>query len=63
MNKEELKKIWQTEENIAHIKGWDFSHIEGRYKSYEDELSWVYETIVKFYLKPYSKILDIDTGG
>lgn len=63
MNKEELKKIWQTEENIAHIKGWDFSHIEGRYKSYEDELSWDYETIVKSYLKPYSKILDIDTGG
>ncbi|MBQ9935271.1 MAG: methyltransferase domain-containing protein [Lachnospiraceae bacterium] len=63
MNKEELKKIWQSEENIAHIKGWDFSHIEGRYKSYEDELSWDYNAIVKSYLKPDSKILDIDTGG
>lgn len=63
MNKEELKKIWKSEENIAHIKGWDFSHIEGRYKSYEDELSWDYEAIVKGYLKPDSKLLDIDTGG
>lgn len=63
MNKIELKNIWQSEENIAHIKGWDFSHIEGRYKSYEDELSWDYEAIVKSYLKPYAKLLDIDTGG
>lgn len=63
MNEKELKKIWQSEENIAHIKGWDFSHIEGRYKSYEDELFWEYEAIVKSYLNPDSKLLDIDTGG
>lgn len=63
MNKEELKKIWQSEENIAHIKGWDFSYIDGRYKSYEDELSWDYNTIVKSYLKPDLNILDLDTGG
>lgn len=63
MNEIELKKYWQSEEDIAHIKGWDFSYIEGRYKSYEDELSWNYIDIVKRYLKADSKILDIDTGG
>ena len=31
MNKHELINIWKTEEHAAHIHGWDFSHIEGRY--------------------------------
>ena len=32
MTSEELRMIWEKEESIAQIKGWDFSHIHGRYE-------------------------------
>ena len=32
-----LRKEWEAEEEIAHIHGWDFSHIHGKY-SEEDDL-------------------------
>ena len=54
-------QLWKAEENIAHIHGWDFSHIEGRYT--EEELPWDYRQIILDYLKPEMRILDIDTGG
>ena len=57
---ENLEK-WLYEESIAQIKGWDFSHIEGRYKEYP--LPWEYRGIIEKYLKPTDKLLDIDTGG
>lgn len=63
MNELELKKYWKAEEKVAHIKGWDFSYIEDRYHSYENDLPWNYEEIVKNHLQPEAKILDIDTGG
>lgn len=53
---------WLAEEEIAHIHGWDFSHIHGRYEE-EEDLPWDYEKIIKTYLKPEHRILDIDTGG
>src|SRR5574344_1480546 len=62
MNKEELKKSFLEEEKIAHIKGWDFSHINGLY-SEETDLPWDYKEEILKYLKPDFKILDIDTGG
>lgn len=62
MDKENLKSIWTQEEEIAHIHGWDFSHINGRYEA-ENDLPWSYEQIVKHYLKSNSDILDYDTGG
>lgn len=62
MNIEELKSIWKKEEEIAHIHGWDFSHIHGRYEE-ENDLPWDYEKIVREYLKDDLKILDYDTGG
>lgn len=61
MNKNELLKEWLNEEKLAHIHGWDFSHIEGRFES--DCLPWDYESIVKNYLEADMKLLDIDTGG
>lgn len=63
MNKEKLRKYWKTEEAIAHIHGWDFSHIEGRYVSKEDELPWNYNDILKKFITPDKVILDMDTGG
>lgn len=61
MTEKELKEYWKSEEAQANIRGWDFSHIEGRYKNYE--LPWDYESIVRSYLKCDSLLLDIDTGG
>ena len=34
----ELRKEWEAEEKIAHIHGWDFSHIHGRYEEEDDLL-------------------------
>lgn len=62
MNKTELKLIWKKEEDAAHIHGWDFSHIDGRYED-ENDLPWDYEQIIRKYLKNNSYILDYDTGG
>lgn len=62
MNEAELKFIWKEEEKIAHIHGWDFSHIHGRYEE-ENDLPWDYEKIVRQYLRNDSNILDYDTGG
>ena len=32
MNKEQLLNEWLEEEKAAHIHGWDFSHIHGKYE-------------------------------
>ena len=62
MNTNELIKQWKAEEEIAHIHGWDFSHIEERYME-EDDLPWDYREEILRYLKLEMRILDIDTGG
>lgn len=62
MDKENLKNIWKQEEEIAHVHGWDFSHIHGRYEA-EMDLPWSYKQIVRQYLKINSDIMDYDTGG
>lgn len=62
MNRQELLKLWLHEEEIAHIRGWDFSHINGKYEE-EHDLPWKYEEIVRRYLQPDMRLLDIDTGG
>ena len=60
MNK--LKKLWLEEEKIAHIHGWDFSHIDGRYRE-GDDIPWNYKDIIMKYLTSDMHILDYDTGG
>lgn len=62
MNFERLKEQWLQEERIAHIHGWDFSHIHGRFEEGQD-IPWNYEAIVRRYLSHNSNLLDIDTGG
>ena len=49
MDELKLREIWKKEE-AAHIHGWDFSHINGRYEE-ENDLPWDYEKIIKSYLK------------
>ena len=62
MKNQNLIKEWKSEERIAHIHGWDFSHIAGRYTE-EDDLPWGYRKVIGRHLMPEMKILDIDTGG
>ena len=62
VNRKELETLWLHEEEIAHIRGWDFSHIRGKYEE-ERDLPWDYETMVRRYLGPDMRLLDIDTGG
>ena len=57
LNLDELRKIWLSEEQIAQIHGWDFSHIEGRYR--EHPLPWSYGEIIGKHLTPSAKLLDI----
>ena len=62
MNCDCLKAIWQQEEKTAHIRGWDFSHIRGRYEIAAN-LPWSYEALVRSRLDSSLDILDYDTGG
>ena len=62
MDRNALIAAWKAEESIAHIHGWDFSHIAGRYAE-QDALPWDYRTVIEQYLRPEMKLLDIDTGG
>ena len=56
-----LKELWEKEEKMAKITGWDFSYIDKR--SHEVTPSWSYSDIIKEYLFTDAHILDIDTGG
>lgn len=60
MNYSKLKELWKKEEN-ATFKGWDFSYLKNRWKT--EELPWDYEYILKKYLNPKHKLLDMGTGG
>jgi len=60
MNNNNLKAQWKYEENFA-FQGWDFSHIDGRWKS--ETLPWNYQEIVLSFLKSTDRLLDMGTGG
>ncbi|WP_100065453.1 hypothetical protein [Miniphocaeibacter massiliensis] len=60
MKLEDKIKLWKNEENHA-FKGWDFSHINGRWDS--EKLTWNYKNIVEKYLKEKDNLLDMGTGG
>jgi len=57
-----FKRAWLHEQDIAHIHGWDFSYLDGRYTE-EDALPWDYRSEIEKHLQPEHKLLDIDTGG
>lgn len=60
MNYDKLKEQWKAEEAFA-FQGWDFSHIDDRMTI--DKLPWDYEAILRKYLKPTDRLLDMGTGG
>ncbi len=59
---EKLYNEWKNEEKIAHIQGWDFSHISKRYIE-EDKLPWDFKALIKNYLTDEMNLLDMETGG
>ena len=61
MNTEQLIRSWKKEEEIAHIRGWDFSHVDGR--CLEGPLPWSYRDAVQAVREPGMRLLDIETGG
>ena len=61
MTTKEHIRQWKAEETAAHIHGWDFSHIDGRYT--QDDLPWDYRAVIEKHLLPDMKLLDMDTGG
>ena len=62
MTSSELRQAWLREEAIAHMRGWDFSHLQGRYTEGED-YAWDYAAIVRSHLSPDKTLLDMGTGG
>lgn len=62
MDREQLKALWLREQSIAHVHGWDFSHLKGRYTE-EDDLPWDYRELVLSQLQPSLRLLDMETGG
>lgn len=58
----EVLKLCRAEEEIAHIRGWDFSHIDGRHREIGG-LPWDYKGEVLKRLTPRMHLLDLDTGG
>lgn len=62
MDTESLKALWKREEEQAHIRGWDFSHINDRYEE-EGDLPWDYRALIHTHLKKGMELLDMDTGG
>jgi SAM-dependent methyltransferase len=60
MNCKELKNTWIKEEQCA-FQGWDFSHLQSRWQ--QDPMVWDYKAIVKKYLRPKDRLLDMGTGG
>ncbi len=62
MKNEALIMSWRHEEQIAHIHGWDFSHIQDCYAE-EDDLPWDYRQVIETCLTKQTRLLDLDTGG
>ena len=62
MDKQILIDKWLHEQEIAYIKGWDFSHIRNRYTE-EDDLPWNFGNIINNYLRETDHLLDMETGG
>jgi len=60
MNQSAYKQLWLKEEKQA-FSGWDFSHLEGRWRSQPTD--WDYRALVRERLRPTDRLLDMGTGG
>lgn len=49
------KQQWLAEEEAAHVRGWDFSHLDGRCVDMEP-LPWDFRTVVLDHLRPEHRL-------
>jgi len=56
----EKRKQWDQDEEKS-FSGWDFSYLNGRWN--EEKLPWEYDELVRKYLRPEYRLLDMGTGG
>ncbi|MFY8331291.1 class I SAM-dependent methyltransferase [Vagococcus carniphilus] len=62
MDQENRLTSWLESENRQKsFEGWDFSSIQENF--WQEETSWDYTEIVRHYLKPDMRLLDMGTGG
>src|SRR5947209_8651976 len=54
-----LSELRHIAEAVEDIRGWDFSRV----RAMRDPVPWEYPDIVRRYLKPTDRVLDIATGG
>jgi SAM-dependent methyltransferase len=54
-----LDVLKQIAETNGKLDGWNFSRLRARY----DPVPWNYADVVRQYLKPQDRVLDIGTGG
>jgi len=54
-----LDALKQIVETNGKLDGWNFSRVRARY----DPVPWSYVDVVRQYLKPQDRVLDIGTGG
>jgi hypothetical protein len=45
--------------DVGELRGWDFSAVRDE----RDPVPWDYQDLVRCYLRPDSRVLDIGTGG
>lgn len=56
MTRDELTRLCQS---VEERSGWDFSRVRDR----RDPVPWEYHDVVRGYLKPDHRVLDVGTGG
>ncbi len=56
MNYEGLRRI---AESVGERSGWDFSRVRDE----RDPVPWDYSEVVRRYLRPEDRVLDVGTGG
>lgn len=54
-----LEDLHRIAASVAPIRGWDFS----RQREHRDPVPWEYPEIVRRFLRPSDRVLDIATGG
>lgn len=59
MQSKTLDELKQIIESVGTLDGWDFSRV----RAGSDPVPWQYEEVVRQYLQPTDRVLDIGTGG
>ncbi len=59
MNAMDIEELKRRAATVEDIRGWNFS----RMKMWSEPAPWTYQEIVRRYLRPTDRVLDIATGG